>query len=809
MNKAICIHGHFYQPPRENPWLEAVEIQDSAHPFHDWNERITVECYAPNAAARVVDNEGRIVRILNNYARMSFNFGPTLLSWIERHSPNDYMRLVDGDRRSRNLQDGHGNALAQPYNHMIMPLASERDRITQIAWGLYEFERHYGHAAEGMWLPEAAVDLATLDLLVRHDIRFTVLSPHQARRVRPVGKEKWTDVSGGKIDPRRPYLCRLPGGESIALFFYDPHLAHGVAFGDLLSNGDVFVKALKGAFASDRTEAQLTHVATDGESYGHHKTHGDMALAYALAKLEDDPDAVLTNYGRFLAAHSPEWEVEIYENSSWSCAHGLERWRSDCGCKLDTGRNWHQRWRTAMRDAFDWLREQIDPFFEKQAGKLVKNPWAARDAYIAVIADRSPEQLDRFCAEHQRRALKSSARVELLRLFEMQRHGMLMYTSCGWFFDDISGVEAVQNLKHACRVIQLAGELGRSVEQPFLERLAKAESNVAALGDGAEVYRRYVRPAMTDLRRVAAHAAMESAFHGDLEPHDLFAYSIVPRAFERTSAGQTSLTLGRLETHSLLTHASDDVRFAVLRFSGHDVQCSIRAAADFGDPDGMERELVEKFQNSGLSDVVRALDRHFGDHNFTLKDLFIESRRKILLGVVDRNMERYEGVYRSMFHENERLMQFVREADVPVPRCFLSAVEYVLNADLERAVEECLEEDQTVRLADVLGQARRWGVSLRLADAEPRLRHRLNAMLEALAESPTAESARRAAEFAAHLRSLDIDGLFWEAQNVFREIVRRHAADLSGEPGGRDTVEALRALGDALGFVDGGWPNDE
>jgi len=797
MKNAVCIHAHFYQPPRENPWLEDVEIQDSAHPFHDWNERITVECYAPNGAARLVDTRGRIREIVNNYARISFNFGPTLLSWIERHSPDEYRRIVEADRESRARQNGHGNALAMPYNHMIMPLASERDRITQIVWGLHEFERHFGRLAEGMWLPEAAVDLKTLDLLAQHGIRFTILSPYQAKRVRARDRSRPEDVSGGRIDPRRPYVCRLSAGRSIALFFYDAPIAHQVAFERLLANGEEFGRRLRGALDPTRTDPQLVHIATDGESYGHHWPHGDMALAYALATLERDPQAVLTNYGRFLELNPPHWQVEIFENSSWSCAHGVERWRSDCGCKLDPSRNWNQRWRTPLRESLDWLRSQIDPFFEQRAAALVNDPWAARNDYGAVVADRRSEKLSEFCAKHQRRALAPSQLVELLKLLEMQRHGMLMYTSCAWFFDDISGLEAVQNLKFACRAIQLAGDLGLAVEEPFLQRLAKAESNVPEIKNGAEVYRRYARPAMADLRRVAAHAAMESAFEGRLDESCLFCYQIVPRDFERHSTGATSLTFGRLETRSLITHEDDDVTFAVLAFGGHEVQCSIQATKGIANYESVKSGLAATYSSAPLTDVVRALDRHFGSDYFTLKDLFLESRRRILADVVREKLQHYEGVFRSLFEDNQRLMEFVGEADAPVPKCFLAAAETVLNDDLDNAIREFLEKGQTNRLAESLALARKWSITLRLAEMEPRLRGHLNALLARLVETPDETVARQAAAFLRNAKSLGLPLFSWQAQNLFKAALARHAQ-------ARSVLDALRPLGDELGFLSDG-----
>jgi len=328
----ICIHGHFYQPPRENPWLEAVEIQESAHPYHDWNERVDAECYARNAASRILDDEKRIVSIVNNYAKISFNFGPTLLSWMEVNDPPVYRAIQDADVESARNFGGHGSALAQPYNHMIMPLANERDKFTQAFWGVRDFEHRFQRRPEGMWLPEAAVDLPTLALLAKLGIKFTILAPNQAHRVRKLTGKNWKDVSGDQIDPTMAYRQRLPSGEAIDLFFYDGPISRGIAFEGLLDNGEQFAQRLVGAFSEDtRPWPELVHIATDGETYGHHHKRGEMALTYALNYIESNHLADLTNYAQYLEKHASTHEVEIHENSSWSCVHGVERWRSNCG----------------------------------------------------------------------------------------------------------------------------------------------------------------------------------------------------------------------------------------------------------------------------------------------------------------------------------------------------------------------------------------------------------------------------------------------------------------------------------------------
>ncbi|MBI4199342.1 MAG: DUF3536 domain-containing protein [Chloroflexi bacterium] len=500
MERFICIHGHFYQPPRENPWLEAVERQESARPFHDWNERVTAECYAPNSAARILDGAGRTVRIVNNYAGMSFNFGPTLLAWMERRAPETYQSILEADRDSQKAFSGHGSALAQAYNHMILPLANRRDKYTQVLWGIRDFERRFGRWPEGMWLPETAVDLETLEILAQVGIRFTILAQHQARRVRPMGRTPWRDVSGGRADPTMPYQLRLPSGRSIQLFFRDGAISRAVAFEGLLSQGEDLVNRLLSAFSEERPWPQLVHIATDGETYGHHHKYGEMALAYALHHISSTNLARLTNYGEYLEGHPPTHEVEVWENTSWSCPHGVERWRSDCGCKVGNRPGWTQAWRAPLRAALDWLRDTLAPRYEQMAASLLKDPWAARDDYVSVVLDRSTDAVQRLLHKHALRPLAEEERVTVLKLLELQRQAMLMYTSCGWFFDDLAGIEAVQVLLYAGRAIQLAEDLfGEAVEPMFLSLLEQARSNDPEHGDGRRIYARLVKPAEVDL----------------------------------------------------------------------------------------------------------------------------------------------------------------------------------------------------------------------------------------------------------------------------------------------------------------------
>lgn len=492
MSNYVCVHGHFYQPPRENPFTGEVAEQRSAAPWPNWNVRITEECYAANTRAAILDDNGEVERRVNNYERISFDFGPTLLSWLEDNAADTYRAIIAADAAGAVRFEGHGPAMAQAYNHTILPLTNHRDKKTQVRWGIADFEHRFGRRPEGMWLPETAVDDETLDLLAREGIKFTVLSPFQAAAVE--GEDgSWRDTKGGEVDTRIPYLVDLPEGRMLTVFFYDGELSHEIAFNGILSDGRKLAERLITAAGDSSVGPRLTHVATDGESYGHHHKHGEMALAVALEQIEADPDVRLTNYPTFLARHPATKRATVVKDSSWSCSHGIERWRSDCGCNTGQHPDWHQRWRGPLRDSLDWLRDQLIGPFEGVGSDLLEHPWAARDAYVQVILGRSKWE---FIDDHARAGLSDEQREIAFGLLELQHRAMLMYTSCGWFFDDISGLESVFVLRHAGRVIQLARQiLSLDLEPEFLGRLEAARSNLDKM-TGRDVYRREVSPFM-------------------------------------------------------------------------------------------------------------------------------------------------------------------------------------------------------------------------------------------------------------------------------------------------------------------------
>ncbi len=677
-NKYVCIHGHFYQPPRENAWLEIIELQDSAAPFHDWNERINFECYAPNTAARVLDKDSLISKISNNYAQISFNFGPTLLSWLEKADPETYREILAADQMSRERFSGHGNAIAQAYNHLIMPLANDRDRETQIRWGIADFEHRFGRKPEGMWLPETAVDNFTLELLAQNGIRFTILAPRQAKAFRKAGDPTWMPLDGN-VDPSHPYRCNLSNGKSIALFFYDGNVAKDVAFNGILSNGISFAKRITGVFTDDNNP-QLSHIATDGESYGHHHRFGEMALAHCLDYLEEKDLATLTNYGEFLEKYPPEYEVQIHENSSWSCVHGVERWRSDCGCNTGGQPGWNQAWRSPLREALDWLRDELLLLFEKETAPLVKDIWDARNDYIQLILDRSETNVNRFIRRHAAKELTPTNKTSFLRQLEMQRHCMLMYTSCAWFFSEVSGIETNQVLQYALRAICHArNETGIDLTAEFVKRLEAVPSNI--FENAAVSFLKNVAPSELNLTRVGMHYAASSIFN-DYEPTDKFLhYTVKNEVFERVPAGFQQLAFGRATLVSNLTYSEAGFSFAVLYFGQQNMLGSISLGMNRNDFDAKQSEIASSFSSSNLGDAINSI-QSFGTEPFSFRHLFKDEKRKILQLIMERSLPPVETVIRDYYEDNYQLMTGMLQSDIPVPDGWRNIAQYIINRDL-------------------------------------------------------------------------------------------------------------------------------
>ena len=799
MDRYLCIHCHFYQPPRENPWLESIELQESAYPYHDWNERITAECYAPNAASRILTPDDRIIRIVNNYSRISFNVGPTLLSWMANHAPDTYQAILDADRESQLRFSGHGSAIAQVYNHMIMPLANRRDKQSQVVWGIRDFQYRFNRDPEGMWLAETAVDIETLEVLAANGIKFTILAPSQAKQERSIGNARFKNVEGAKIDPTRPYVCNLPSGRSINLLFYDGPISRAVAFEGLLSDGERFANRLISGFAENRRWPQLMHIATDGETYGHHHFKGEMALSYALHHIETKKLAKLTNYGEYLTINPPTHEVEIVENTAWSCSHGVGRWNTDCGCNSGGKPGWNQSWRAPLRTALDHLRDSLLEPYETKTAELLIDPWLARDEYVNIVLDRGDASLNKFLATHARSALSESEMVTVLSLLEMQRHAMLMYTSCGWFFDELSGIETVQVIMYAGRALQLAQRLFPDHhEESFRDLLQSAQSNLPEYGNGAQVFDRWVKPAQVDLQAVTAHYAIASMFQrpgdGDLSA----SYEIKQVDDVRLESGRARLAIGTASVRSRVTRTQKDVSFGVLHFGDHNLMAGIRLYPGETEFRAIVRDLREPFLSADLPAVLRLLDHHFGGATYSLKSLFRDERQKVVSKLLGSTMAEAEAAYTQIYEHHAPLMGFLSGMGAPLPKMLHLTAEFVLNTALRK--EFMADEINIERIQILLDTAAREKIQWDEAWLGYALTRRFGKMADDLALKPQEDSLRRFNQAVDLVRSLPFEVDLRRVQNVYYQLLEHVYPVVAneGDEASQLWITEFTALGERL-----------
>jgi hypothetical protein len=798
----VCVHGHFYQPPRENPSLEVIELQDSAYPYHDWNERICAECYAPNAVSRILDQQQRIIELVNNYAYISFNFGPTLLSWMETMAPKVYGSIQTADKVSQEKFSGHGSAIAQAYNHIILPLANSRDKVTQVKWGIRDFELRFHRTPEAMWLPETAVNVETLEILAECGIRFTILAPRQAKRVRRKNGRKWVDVSGDRIDPSRAYSVNLPSRKTISVFFYDGPISQAVAFEGILNDGQRFADRILNGFSDTRTWPQLSHIATDGESYGHHHRYGEMALSYALHYIEANKLAELTNYGQFLEKFPPDHFVEIAPDSSWSCVHGIERWRANCGCNSGGQPGWNQQWRSPLRASLDWLRDTLAGIYEAQASTLLKDPWLARDAYISVILDRSDESLASFFGAHAIRELDAAEQVRALKLLEMQRHTLLMYTSCGWFFDELSGVETVQVISYAGRALRLAQECtGIELEPEFLAYLRVAKSNLPEHGDAASIYQKWVKPAYVDIERLAGHFAISSLFENYAEKSRIYCYRVERKQSSIEADGKLRLGMGQARFSSEITREAADFSFAAVNLGEHNVIGGVCPS----DPDKYEvlrNHLSEVFSRTDIAEIIHVFDGAFPTHTFSLRSLFRDEQRTITNLILADSLASSAAAYRSIYESHASLIRFLHDLSIPLPPAVSLAAEIALNNQL-RAAFERPELDPT-SIQGYFREAAASRINLDTITLEFAIRKRLEKEVQEFAEHlGNIDSAHKLRQFVDLVRSLPFPVVLWDAQNVLygplRQFLKSNlGASDNGDSSRKALTDELLHLGEEL-----------
>jgi alpha-amylase/alpha-mannosidase (GH57 family) len=777
MTRYICIHGHFYQPPRENPWLEDVELQDSAYPYHDWNHRITDECYRQNAASRILNSDKEIVDIVNNYSRISFDFGPTLLSWLQKYEPDVYQSILQADKESQKYFDGHGAAIAQAYNHIIMPLANVHDKHTQVIWGIDDFVQRFERKPEGMWLPETAVDIESLEVLADHGISFTILAPHQAAGICKIDSDKWEQVTADNLNTTIPYLCRLPSGKKINLFFYNGALSRDVAYGSVLERGDMFAENLVGTLNGNNQENMLAHIATDGETYGHHHRHADMALAYCLRYIEEKGLAKPTIYGQYLEKFPPAWEVEIAENTSWSCPHGIERWRDNCGCHYGRLPAKKQQFRQPLRLALDWLRDKLSTVYQTSMNEYFNDPWKVRDEYISLVNDRSLLNVENFLSStvQKKKRLSLNEKVKMLKLLEMQRNALLMYTSCGWFFDDICGIETLQILQYAARAIQLAKEInGQNFEAEFMEILQKSPVNADQYETGKQVYQQLVKSSNIDLNRVGAHLAVSSIFNEKQKQFvtDIYCYMANIESYKRLEAGIQKLATGRAEIQSRVVLENHLVDFAVLHLGSHNLICAVTDRMPDDQFFDMQQSLENAFRQGNTTEVMRLMNVSFGQNSYSLWHLFKDEQRRILYELLETTWQEIEASFRHIYEQNYPVIEMMRGMNMPLPKGLSSPAEFILNQELSKLMRN--KENDLDRIRALVNEATRLSLNLDETTLGFEATAKINRLMDMLAGSPNNLELLQKIKNNLHVffeinARLDLQ----KAQNIFFDLSRK------------------------------------
>lgn len=708
--KYVCIHGHFYQPPRENAWIEEIELQESAAPFHDWNERVTDECYGPNCAARILNDEGKIEKIVSNYARMSFNFGPTLLSWLEQKAPDIYDQILKSDAESMIHFHDHGSAMAQVFNHIIMPLATRRDKETQVKWGILDFEKRFKRQPEGMWLAETAVDTETLEVLAENNIKFTVLAPYQAKRFRKIGTTQWKNG----IDSRNAYLCNLPSGKSIYLFFYDGKHSQGVAFNGYLNDGKHFAQSILSAF-DNRDEVQLVHIATDGESYGHHHKSGEMALAYCMNQIIQHPEVRLTNYSEFLELTEVVYEVELQENTSWSCAHGIERWRSDCGCHTGGDDGWNQKWRVGLRQSLDWLNGVFKSIYESEMVRYSNEPTKLLHDYFTVFSDRSKKNLNQFFSAHFEKSLSHHDKTIVIRLLEMQKLAAYMFTSCAWFFNEFSGIETLQVLQYANRGIQLAEEISdRKIESEFMHRLDGIESNIKAYGTGKDIYQRWVDSKRLSLTQIGMTYAVSAIFEDDAHLLTVMNYQCTSAVLKRKKAGKNLIMAsGITHVDSRVTLSHKRFSFAVIYMGNHHLVGGTSNDVSLENFNIINQNLNEAFEAANLSAIIDLIKGHFTKRNFSFFELYKDQQMQILQYVIQDQLKSAIASYEKIYNSSYSLLNLMHSNALIIPGLLQNNLLSVFQYKLEEIFEGNGELIAISRLQRYTTEVKKWNAGLK------------------------------------------------------------------------------------------------
>jgi hypothetical protein len=674
-----------------------------------------------------------------------------------------------------------------------MPLAMDRDKETEVLWGMADFERRFHRKPEALWLPEAAVNYATLQVLVKYRMRYLILSPFQALRVKPLGGKKWTDVSQGRIDTTRPYRCFIQDGSGkklldhfIDIFFYNGIISKEIAFGDLLKDGNNFCNRFTQFYQESKQRPQLIHVATDGETYGHHMKFGEMALAYALDKGFPTRGLELINYGSFLKRFPPVHEVEIDEGpkgegTSWSCAHGVGRWKEDCGCSTGGKTGWNQKWRKPLREALDFLRDELSQVFEREGKKIFQDVWKARDRYIEVILNRSPEGIKNFFDQYGARGLDPKGRIEGLKLLEMQRHALQMYTSCGWFFNDLAGIETIIVLQHAARAIQLAEEWsGEEIEKKFVQHLSEAKSNLPEMGKGDQVYQLLVKPKRVTPEKVVNHFAIASL----LDPGDgekkIFSHRLEKIRYEKMESEENLLVIGQVRVASEIIPEPREFLFGLIPSKREVFRTWVLEKKGGVEFSTLKEKAQENF-GRGEREMTGVLAALLGKRMFTIKDTFKEERQAIFQKLIQKEFDEHCQSYADLFDRTRQAVEALSREGLEVPFEIRVAAEVTLSDRLFQEIKE-LNRDfkgtiERRKIDEIVEEAKEHGYHLRKEKSLLALNGILMERMNALQKS-TGSDLSRQSELAEEVLTLldlarkwDFEISLEEAQNLMGEIL--------------------------------------
>lgn len=710
--KYACIHGHFYQPPRENPYTEVINRQDSAYPFHDWNEVVGFQCYGPNAFSRLLNDDRKIINIINNYQYISFNFGPTLLSWLKQKHSAIYDEVIIADKKSIEFFNGHGSAIAQVYNHIIMPLATRKDKEIQVTWGIQDFEMHYGRKPEGMWLSETAVDIETLEVLAENHIKFTILSPYQAREIREEYEGYYHPINKDTLNTNKPYRVDLPSGKSIVVFFYSADVAHQLSFGDLLNSGDAFYNKIRQQFNFNSSDTEIFNVALDGETFGHHHKHGDMALAYCINKVLTSADVRLVNYGRFLDLYNVTTRVHIHERTSWSCAHGIERWNSNCGCRGGGDPSWNQQWRGPLRAALNALNGRADTFFHSIAQNYFKDVDEVLNNYVEVINNRTRDFTYIFFSRYANKKLNNDDIILLARIFEMKRNTHLMFTSCGWFFTELTGIETVQLLMYADRVIQIYESLAEDVSmiKEFLTLLKSSKSNIPEHKDAEHIYKKWVRPNRQSLAQIAILNSLLQSIESEGDVLDKNLPKVELKNMQRYEMGYMRALKGTFIIESNITFSKRYFYFSLFQLSRANFLGYYNISSE---PSENPADTYHLLDTQSLGNINVLLDKVKKKYRqtYALSSLLPEYQALVLEVISNKEQRVVETQMEDIYKRNYPLAMQYLQANIKLPLHLKNVLDFYLVENLKKVLS--VEHYHFQKLESIVADIIKWKVSIK------------------------------------------------------------------------------------------------